>query len=353
MGQVWAGIVNLTGAGAIGMGSATKSFIADYRVKTEAALSSALSSVSYNDPEGRYTVSIRPSTEANEILCLLKFAADGIDKAESLADNQMRDFLQMLSYVTSLGFQIIRKTHLTDWTVTEEGRQQYVYNEHRLDGRFDLLDESIMESVAELKRRRHPKYLAKALRWYTSALKVRLLEDQFQYFWFCMEILASGTASKAKVVDVCQRCGGELHCESCKRRSEHRPFPAQRIKNLLEEHVSKAYAKDLLKVRNCLMHGEDRYGVENEIRRTSPQFKFEWAVDLIGRVAWAAIARNFQQAGSSRLPKLLQASTYIQVSMVSKVHFVLKGDVSDKDPSKIVLPKVELVASDGIDSTAK
>jgi hypothetical protein len=97
-------------------------------------------------------------------------------------------------------------------------------------------------------------------------------------------LIAEITKETSPVSDKCQRCHTDLFCPSCNTISEHRPFAKQAIEALLNRlNVARGRQRDLLYIRNGIMHGRSREEIEEEIRQNEPTFEIGQAVDFIWR----------------------------------------------------------------------
>ena len=133
-------------------------------------------------------------------------------------------------------------------------------------------------------------------------------EEQFQYFWFAVENIAEMTKSVEKVPDQCPKCSAPLFCTACNEVPLHRPYAKQAIMALIKSVVTDApeaaYAR-LSKVRHMLLHGDTKEAIEVDIEGTLAEH-----VDLVARVAFAAIVNALKIQGKGQPLRFLEPSEY-------------------------------------------
>lgn len=263
--------------------------------------------------------------------------------AEELAKDHLQKFLHLLSFVTSCGFRITRKIALIDWQPGGTGiRDAYLYSPSDRTGDIQGLSATLLETVTMLKGWGTTPLLETALRWYASAVRSSIMEDQFQLFSFVIEIIGASVTSP-KVVDKCVRCGGELCCTACGEISEHRPFPKQRISAMLSQGgIQQLIIDDLFYVRNALLHGTPREEIEKGIRARDQSFSFDKIVDFAGRTAWQLILHTFNKPPGEHQTNFLQVNTYVDWQLHAKAHarIGIPGHPNDPHYDASVLPKI-------------
>jgi hypothetical protein len=188
---------------------------------------------------------------------------------------------------------------------------------------------------------------ATALRWYSAGVNSKTMEDQFQLFWFVVELIAVSNKQPELVADKCQKCRGELYCDTCKEISRHRPFEKQAIEVLLgKTGVAERLIDDLFYVRNNLLHGEPREKIEANIKSRDANFEFHKIIDLIGRIAWTVILNAFPKPAGEHLPQFLQVNTYVDWKRSVTAHIIIGvgGDPNDPKIENVHLPTISFVA---------
>jgi hypothetical protein len=171
------------------------------------------------------------------------------------------------------------------------------------------------------------------------------MEDQFQLFWFVIELIAVSKKEPELVADKCQKCREELYCEACNEISKHRPFEKQAIEILLNKSgLPQQLIDDLFYVRNNLMHGEPREKIEAKVKSREPSFEFHQIVDWIGKVAWTVILNAFVKPPGEHQPLFLQVSTYVNWKRSVTAHIIIGvgGDPNNPKIEGLHLPTISL-----------
>lgn len=327
-------------------------WLADYRIKSEFELIANEKKLKYIHPSGLYEIhisnTVKPHSPEDHLSLQIIISALDISHAETLTKNYVEKFLHILSFVTSVGFKITRRVHLIDWTPGTSDRQMYVYS--RDDGQppIPALSCNLLKTVELLHTWGTDNTLDTCLRWYSAGVRSVVMEDQFQFFWFVVELIAIATKSNERVSDKCQKCGGDLHCHSCDEISKHRPFQKQSIQALFEKlKIAEPLASDLFYVRNSLMHGETKESIETEIQKRDPTFSFDKVVDLAGKSAWASILNAFKKSPGLHQPEFTQVSTYVNWILTAKAHVNLgvAGDPNNPQVEDVHPPDVSIIHS--------
>jgi hypothetical protein len=326
-----------------------KRWLADYRIQSEVTLVSAeKKKLKYLHPEGLYEVHIADSNgkESDENLSVqIILSAPDIQTAQEQAHSYLRRFLHILGFITSTGFQISRKRCLIDWTPGILQREAFVYSKHMTEEPVEGLSSGLLDTAKMLHSWKTSPAIETSLRWYSAALNSKIMEDQFQLFWFAIELIAISTKESGLVADKCSRCGGELFCEKCQQLSKHRPFEKQAIESLLEKTgLARQLIDDLFYVRNNLMHGEPREKIEESIQSRDKDFAFHKIVDLAGRAAWTVILNAYIKPPGEHRPQFLQVSTYVDWKRSATAHVIIgvSGDQNDPQVEHLHLPEVSL-----------
>jgi hypothetical protein len=276
----------------IGEGISMKSWIGDYRIESALILPSEIPELKVTLQDSVFLLqNVAESDLATEALAAqIIVSSETIEDAEKIANARVREILDVLSFATGARFLVSRQRFLMDWTPGIKLREQYAYGQDKGDGRWPQFSSDYLNTVAELENLPDIKRLRTPLRWFAAGIRTQVAEDQFQYFWFVLELIAEITKETSPVSDKCQRCHTDLFCPSCNTISEHRPFAKQAIEALLNRlNVARGRQRDLLNIRNGIMHGRSREEIEEEIRQNEPTFEIGQAVDFIWRTAFMAI----------------------------------------------------------------
>ena len=142
--------------------------------------------------------------------------------------------------------------------------------------------------------------MLEALRNFRYGLIDRQVQDQFQRFWFAVEVIAEGLKETEKTTIPCPKCQNALYCSTCKELPQRRPMARQAIFGLIQKIVGqegeKVYRK-LVRVRDGLMHGRSQSSIEAEAAQD-----FASLVDEMATLAWHAImAAMPERLGSTPL----------------------------------------------------
>ena len=329
-----------------------KKWLADYRIKSKLQFPVATPSVSFKVGDAEVTVSNASQSDLpnKSLAAQIAVLADDIKTAESLALTKITEVLHLLSFTTGSGFRISRKRFIMDWSPGVEIREQFAYGYDHETDRWPDLKEGYFLTVQEIDRTPHVNKLRTALRWYAAATRSTVPEDQFQYFWFVMELLAEFTKGKELVADKCQVCHGDLYCPRCAAVSQHRPFPRQAIEDLLDRiKVAPERKRDLFRIRNGMMHGNTREEIEADIQKQSPEFEISHAVDFIGGCAYMALFNSFG-IRQSQVENMEFGAPESFVSKVAtfKAHMMIgmHGDAKTPLLENVVLPEITAIRTD-------
>lgn len=330
-------------------------WLADFRVQSELAMPQGVATLDYSDPGGAYQVRIKDTKDATAIEEMLSvevtFSAVDITAAEEQGYDHLQKFLHLVSFVTSCGFRITRKIAIIDWQLGGTGlREAFIYSpsERTADLEHGLSGE-LLKTVEMLKSWGTTPLLETALRWFASGVKSTIMEDQFQLFWFVIEIIGASTRAP-KVSDRCVRCGGELCCTECGAISEHRPFAKQKISAMLTQTgVPQQRIDNLFYVRNALLHGTPREEIERAVAIRDQTFSFHAIVDFAGRTAWGLILHTFEKPPGEHRPHFLQVSTFVDWHFSAKAHakIGIPGNPNNPQYDASVLPKVWMQRGSG------
>jgi hypothetical protein len=220
--------------------------IANYEIESELSVISDDIILKFQHPKGQIQARIKnivrndystPFLLSMQII----FQAPNLKEAQNIAEDKLAELLNMLAFATSAGVRRHRIKQIVDCTPSSGMRECLIWADSV--GHEDptpFLDASMVYSIEHLLQFDPPPAVRRALRWYRIGLNARLPEDQFQYFWFALEILAEYQKAPEKVTDKCPHCRSSLYCETCKTHPTHRPYPKQAIRALIQG-VDKAY----------------------------------------------------------------------------------------------------------------
>lgn len=212
---------------------------------------------------------VSPGTDRPLMAVQLVFETESFDTGLEHGKRILQEILNSLSYVTSLHYQFYRSRRLIDWSDSSFEREYYAYQGfpgHDLP--YEILNSELLESAIAIWKASKNEELKLAVHWFASGVASKVIEDQFQLFWFSAELIATHNKSPKKVNDLCPNCRKKLYCENCKKHPEHKPYDKQAIEQMFKFFIREDFdviSKKLFKTRNMLLHGSSREQVENQI----------------------------------------------------------------------------------------
>lgn len=262
------------------------------------------------------------------------------ENAADKAEIYLRRFLDVLSVVTSNDYRIKERVLVVDWTTGLTTRRFLRFNTfpnpnvpvHALSGAH-------FESVKKLMANPIPRSVQLAMDWWARGVSASEASEQFQFFWYALEILGEHTKPSVRVPSTCPKCRESLFCPNCKEVPLHRPYPKQAVKMLVDKHVKGEpdhFFALIDQARNKLMHGDDRKKIERDLN-----IKWEAISDSLGKATWAALisilikTANTNATEPERL-KLIISSTYLHYHVMTTSDISMR--VSHADPSS---PQIE------------
>lgn len=271
----------------------------------------------YRHPAGTYEVHLENlhmehGCEAPLLAAYVIFDADTLEDAESAGNRHVRSFVDFLPFTTGYRFRIKRELCLFDWTkgIAKRRGIRFQHFSDPLLPQLVLSHQHVLTLERLLLSDTDPD-LMRALHWFASGVSAELQDEQFELFWFALEIMAQRTRNRDKVPDLCAACHQPLYCPNCQKVSTHRPYPSQAISQLFASHISDksqlAY-EWASAMRHALLHGDEIARVEKETGHT-----LAWFVDLVGNVAWkslySALGEKIGMPESERL-YFIQTNTF-------------------------------------------
>lgn len=167
-------------------------WIADFWIESTLVLSTSQPELRLKLPDCEISFqNARQSALPSEALSAqIVLHANSIADAEELANRRIREVLDVLSFTTSSPFKVSRPRFLMDWTPGLTIRQQYAYGHDNLADRWPDLASEHLQTVADLESLNSIRELKTPLRWYGAGTRASIAEDQFQYFWLALELIA-------------------------------------------------------------------------------------------------------------------------------------------------------------------
>ena len=327
--------------------------IVDYEIESDLSVVSDGIQLKLQDPKGQFQAFIknivRDDYSTPFLLSLrLIFESPTLMEAEDIAEDKLAECLNILAFVTGAGVKRHRIKQIIDCTPASGMRDCLIWADalaHEDPSPF--LNKKITSSMERLLEFDPPPAVHRALRWYRYGIQAPIPEDQFQCFWFALEILAEHKKSPGKVADSCPKCRSPLYCESCKSHPTHRPYAKQAIRALIQE-VETASDDDIFevldKLRNALMHGATLKEAETKLPQSG-----EDLVDRLGKILFKALVHQFSSELVGEKLYFGNPTTYIHRSRTGIAHLqtvVPKGKDGELDLDRFASPKV-FMATDG------
>lgn len=299
-------------------------FIANYEIKSAISVFEDNRWFTFKDPKGQFRARIRNIVRKDFstpfLLTLnLTFDAENLDGAKDVADKRLADCLNMLAFVTGSSFVRHRIRQIVDCTPDDQMYSCLMWGD--AIGHDDptlLLDEHFINSIERLLTFEMPPAISRAMRWYRIGINSSTPDDQFQYFWFALEIIANFQKSADKVPDQCPHCKSPLYCETCNKHPEHKPYTKQAIEQLIkavDKNCSDATIKMLGDARNSLMHGTTLKEVEEKL--PDPH---EDIVDILGKIVFKVLIHQFPPEIFLEEMAFGNPSTYVHRSLTGIAH---------------------------------
>ncbi len=319
----------------------------DFKVKSNMVLVKDQKNIVFNAPDGSHEIHLLTKRgegkhAADELYLSAHVILEG-NEPQHAADEARKllwRFLDVLSFVTSAYYRITERTLVVDWSPGLTERSFLLFKIYP-DPNMPIygMTQGHLESVARIMKDPIAKILRLAISWWAQGVNASPASNQFQYFWYSLEILSEHTKSPSKVASKCPACMGDLYCPKCKEFPLHRPFPKQAIQMLIQRHVTgqpDEFFKLIDEARNRLLHGEDPTEIEQALK-----VNWEKVSDAIGKATWAAICSNLlnlvkASAIEGEKLSLVETNTYAhsQVILTSSVSM----GVAHVDPSN---PQIE------------
>ena len=271
--------------------------IANFDIKSDMSVISDDTKLVYRHPKGDYQVRLKnivrkEYTTPFILSCQIIFEAPVLKDAPEIAEEKLADFLNMLAFVTGASVKRHRIKQIVDCTPEAGMRECLVWADPiRYEDPQPFIDGNIIDSVERLLQFDLPPEVRRALRWYRIGIQELIQEDQFQYFWFALEILAEYNKSPKKVEDKCPRCKTPLYCEKCETHPTHRPYAKQAIRSMaqmVDQSCDDQTLDGLEKARNALMHGATIKDIEGQLPDSCSDL-----VDVLGGILFKALLHQF------------------------------------------------------------
>lgn len=299
----------------------------DFPVKSDLVLKKDESEVIFVSPDGTHEIHLftkrgEGKHAADELYLSAHVLLEDEDpqQAGDRAEQYLRLFLEVLSIVTCGYFRIQQRTLVADWSPELTMRKLLYYktfpNPHVP---MYAIGKKEIDSAKTLMASPVPLAISMALKWWRLGASAGSPEEQFQYFWFALEILAEHQKPSDKVSSKCQACHDDLFCRKCNNVPLHRPYPKQSIKLLINKHVTgdTDHFFDVVdEARNRLLHGDDPEAIERDLK-----VKWERISDGLGKATYAALISALLNNSAAKATEktqlsLIQTNTFAHYDVI-------------------------------------
>jgi Methylamine utilization protein MauJ len=273
---------------------------ADFILDSDLCLKQGAEPLVLTSPTGGFTLTLANAEhDANLLKSVLSahlvFDAPSFDNIRQRAFEVIAEAINVLTFTTNRKFVVVLLKRIIDWTPGIVDRSAIIFVETpEWDTAESGLDQRFIDSAQRLLAMSSGSEQHEAMRWYRKAIQAPILEEQFSYFWFALEIVAERLKGTEKVPSKCPHCQSALYCEACDKHPVHARYAGDAIKQLVERvhpQDSDEVFKALQKIRHTLAHGGQIAQVVGDLPCTGEQ-----ALNKLAFVTWQAIYSTFTNA---------------------------------------------------------
>ena len=302
-------------------------FIAQFDVASDVSATEDVAKHPIQSPRGDFFLVIREGVSKEgerlaKLRCNMEFESEALEYAQQDFMDRVLGALDMLSLVTHAIFRFDRLHKIFDWTPNKTMRPGliFVYDAPEFEPDW-VLDENIFETANLFQHANISDQMLSALRWFRLGIVADTPQEQFQNFWFALELLAQHNKTTDKVHDICAKCGKALYCETCNTHPKHRPYPKQAIESVfqsLEPDAPELFPM-MNKVRNSILHGEpaSKVGIATGV-------SLDQMVDPLAKLTWKGLISEVVAAlPEDKRPNSLMvsaASTFVKWTLTATAH---------------------------------
>lgn len=305
-----------------------KQWMADFEVISHVSIVDDNQRLKFKHPNNEYEIHLknldaRPAQDNPTLSVQILFYYDDEEKLVSVARSKLNSFLMILSLVTSSKIVIRGLKRIIDCTEGLEQQKCYQYL-RTADPNipFKYLNEDVLNTTGALLTNSHEDELWEALKWYTFGIAASYTDEQFQYFWLALEILAERSKTTEAVSDRCSKCRTPLYCPECKKESTHKPYAKQAIEQLVDRrHSGRGHEKIfpmLNDFRNALFHGGSVEACEKKHKIGLCE-----ATDVIGKIAFCEILSTMKLPPETSKLAIVESKTYAHQELICKANMVI------------------------------
>ena len=267
----------------------------DHEVKSDLVLVKNQNQVVFKSPDASHEICLMtrrgPGKHAADELYLSAHVIlehdDPLEAADK-AETYLHEFLDILAVVTNAFYRMKKRTMIVDWTPGLTNRRCWYFKEFPNPHIPNYaLNQDLIDTVSKYATNSIPLDVRLAIGWWARGVAAPYPSEQFQYFWYALEILAEHLKPTTKIATKCAYCQGDLQCPACNKVPLHRPYPKEAIRMIIDKHMRNDPALFFEKVdgaRNRLLHGQKERVIEQETG-----MKWEALSDNMGKLTWAAL----------------------------------------------------------------
>ena len=238
-------------------------FMAQFDITSDVSITNDAANFSIQFPNGDFSLVVRKavSREGERVAtlrCNMEFQSASLQLAKQDFMETIPSVLDIMSLLTHAKFEFSRLHKIFDWTPDKTTRSGLVFGYDPPESPPDrILNKEFFETANLFQHAVINDRLLSALRWFRLGIIADTPQEQFQNFWFALELLSQHKKKTDKVHDSCPKCSEALYCKTCDTYPIHRPYPKQAIESVWKEIAPNEL--ELLqimdKTRNKLMHG--------------------------------------------------------------------------------------------------
>lgn len=171
-------------------------FLAEYELHSHACLEDEMKNVHLNHPNGLYQVELReknvnPGDEYSLLTAYVTFEAPSIEEAKDLSIEHIKEYVDLLTFGTNITIKVGYLLKIAEWSSGIEDRKCYIFNKFPGDDRpYPLINNELIESIEFLLKANITPLFRRTLKWFSNGVSAQYNDDQFQYFWFVLELLS-------------------------------------------------------------------------------------------------------------------------------------------------------------------
>ena len=283
---------------------------------------------------------VEPGSDPPLLSAQIVFQAPSLKEAKDVAEENLKEFLDYLTFATGSKFRPCRIFQVFNWEPGEGMRESIQYAGFSdPDVPLPALDAEILQTVANLQEHVIDTRIRRALKWFANGVATFYLDDQFTFFWLVIELVAQIVKEPTRVPDKCPQCQTPLFCPTCNQTPLHRPYPKQSIQQLFAKYVENGEKIYELasEARNRLFHGDEITDIE-----ASLEVDFAELVDKLGAIAWTAIFNQFTRGLVGKRPMFLQPNRYAHMKVTMGAHITFGFEPNFDDPHPDHFPKISV-----------